>query len=235
MGRLSGKVAVVTGGGSGIGLATAHRFLAEGAVVEIWDLRPCEIVRAAVVDVRNASAVRSAAERLVGETGRIDILINGAGVTGGYLDALTLPENVWRIILETNLTGALNAVQAVVPGMKEQRYGRIMNVTSVLDRYGFPGQSAYVASKAALAGLTRVWAREFGPFGITVNAVSPGYIDTPMNAKNGPEFVQRAVERTPLGRIGTVEDVTGAFVFLASDEASFVTGAILPVDGGLIP
>ena len=246
MDRLRDKVAVITGGASGIGLATARRFLAEGAAVAVWDLAPEEALAAlaarkgravfgAKVDVADAQTVQRAADELLQEKGRVDILINSAGRTLGYQDALKLSANAWAAMIDTNLSGAVHCVQALVPAMKRHGGGRVVNLTSVLDRYGCPGQTGYVATKAGLVGLTRVWAREFGPHGITVNAVSPGYIRTPMNEPNPPELVQAVLERTPLGRIGEPEDVANVLAFLCSDEASFLTGAVIPVDGGFIP
>ncbi len=199
MGRLSGKAAVITGGGRGIGLAAAKMFLAEGAEVEIWDKEIDTAGRelsatnegrlhTANIDIRNLDAVREAAEACHARCGKIDILINNAGITFGHIGALYLDQKKWRAIIDTNLDGALHCVQAIVPHMKRCGSGSIVNVTSVLASYGFPGQTAYVATKSALAGLTRVWAREFGPFGIRVNAVSPGYIATQMNEGNPPEL-----------------------------------------------
>jgi 3-oxoacyl-[acyl-carrier protein] reductase len=246
MQRLSGKVAIVTGGGRGIGLAAVRRFLAEGAQVALWDVEPGEavnglravqpggVVHAAAVDVRDADAVRHAADRLAERAGRIDILVNNAGVTVGFVPALKLTEAAWQPVLDTNLKGALHCTQAVVPHMARHHWGRIVNVTSILAEYGTPGHTAYVATKAGLAGMTKVWAREFGPSGITVNAVRPGYIVTPMNAANPAQLVDQVIARTPVGRLGEPEDVANLFLFLCSDEAAFITGAIVPVDGGLV-
>ena len=241
-GRLEGRVAIVTGASRGIGRATALLFRAEGAVVIGWDQswqdspepRGAEDLRAEV-DLRDAAAVRFQADRVLEAAGRVDILVNNAGVTRGFVPAESLTPVAWDLIVDTNTRGALHAVQAVVPAMKARSYGRILNVSSVLARHGFPGQTAYAASKAAIEGMTRVWAKEFGPWGITVNAVAPGYVRTAMNEANGPEVERLVRERTPLGRLGESEDVAHAFLFLASAEASFVTGAVLPVDGGFSP
>ena len=241
-GRLEGRVAIVTGASRGIGRVTARLFRDEGAVVIGWDLswedspgpRGAEELRAEV-DLRDAAAVRYQADRVLEAAGRVDILVNNAGVTRGFVPAVSLTPAAWDLIVDTNTRGALHAVQAVVPAMKARSYGRILNVSSVLARHGFPGQTAYAASKAAIEGMTRVWAKEFGPWGITVNAVAPGYVRTAMNEANGPEVERLVRERTPLGRLGESEDVAHAFLFLASAEASFVTGAVLPVDGGFSP
>jgi 3-oxoacyl-[acyl-carrier protein] reductase len=246
MDRLAGKVAIVTGAARGIGLATARRFLAEGARVALWDVQfgealiglradyPDALLGAAEVDVRDAAGVRQAADEVAGRAGRLDILVNNAGITDGYIPTLQITEQAWHAIVETNLKGALNCAQAVVPHMARHQWGRIVNVSSVLAEYGTPGHTAYVATKAGLAGMTKVWAREFGRDGITVNAVRPGYIVTPMNEPNPPQLAEQAILRTPLGRLGEPEDVANLFLFLCSDEASFITGAIVPVDGGLI-
>ncbi|TDI47876.1 MAG: SDR family oxidoreductase [Acidobacteria bacterium] len=246
MGRLEGKVAVITGGGRGIGLAAVRLFLAEGAEVALWDLETDAIgqeladcdqdrLQLSALDIRKRGAVGDAAATVHARWGRIDILINNAGVTVGHVDTLRSSEKVWRDLVDTNLEGAVHCVQAIVPYMQRRGEGSIVNVTSVLARYGYPGQTAYVASKSALEGLTRVWAREFGPNGIRVNAVSPGYIRTKMNESNPPEVLTQVLTRTSLRRIGEPEDVAHLYLFLSSEEASFVTAAVIPVDGGFIP
>ena len=242
-GRLAGKVAIVTGAAQGIGRETAARFHAEGAIVASWDLRaPAPLAQGdgpesleEAVDVTDAAAVTAAVSRLAARTGRIDILVNNAGITPGFVALPSITPALLDRVLEVNLRGAVHAVQAVIGVMKAQRSGRILNVSSVLAEYGYPGQTAYVASKAALEGLTRVWAREFGPHGITVNALQPGYIRTAMNSGNGAALEKQVLVRTPLGRLGEASDVANAFLWLASDEAAFVTGTVLPVDGGFIP
>ena len=246
-GRLAGRVAIVTGAGRGIGRETATRFRAEGAIVASWDLQtpasldapspapagPASIEEA--VDVTDAEAVAQAVSRLVEVAGRIDVLVNNAGVTAGYVAVESLDPGVLNTILDVNLRGAINCVQAVTGLMKARAAGRILNVSSVFAAHGYPGQTAYAASKSALEGLTRVWARELGPYGITVNAVRPGYIRTAMNDANGPDLERQVLARTPLRRLGEAADVAAAFVWLASDDAAFITGAVLPVDGGFSP
>ena len=145
-----------------------------------------------------------------------------------------IDEDAWRLVLDTNLAGTVNCVQAVIPHMTTGGWGRIVNVSSILAAYGHPGHAPYVASKSAIAGLTRTWARELGPLGITVNAVSPGYINTAMNETTPTGIVEQVVSATPLGRIGEPDDVARVFLWLSSDGAAFVTGAVIPVDGGLI-
>jgi 3-oxoacyl-[acyl-carrier protein] reductase len=246
MGEFDGRVVVVTGGARGIGLAAVRRFLGAGATVALWDPRSAEAedalraewpdasLHAADVDVRSVTAVRSAAETLVGATGRVDVLINNAGINIGRCPTVDVGEEAWRSVVDTNLTGTLHCTQAVVPHMIARRGGRIVNVSSVLAAYGHPEHAAYVASKSAIAGLTRSWAREFGRFGITVNTVSPGYIRTAMNAGTASAVVDQVAAATPLGRLGEADDVAQVFVWLASAGAAFVTGAVIPVDGGLM-
>ncbi len=244
MRSLEGRVAVVTGGAGGIGLAVVRRFLSAGAFVAVWDPKALVLgslgaewpgrLHMTTVDVRKADAVRAAASVLLEKAGRVDILVNNAGVNVGARPTVDLAEADWRAILDTNLTGVLHCVQALAPGMIARRWGRIVNVTSILAEYGHPGHAAYVASKSAIAGVTRSWAREFGRSGVTVNAVRPGYIDTAMNAGTPPQVVEQVVAATPLGRLGQPDDVAGVIAWLSSTDAAFVTGAVIPVDGGLI-
>jgi 3-oxoacyl-[acyl-carrier protein] reductase len=244
--EFSNRVAVVTGGAGGIGLATVRQFLSAGAAVAIWDVRgedpadrlsetwQSDRVHRFVVDVRDAALVRKTADEVVRKLGRIDVLINNAGVNIGRRATAEIDEDAWRLVLDTNLAGTVNCVQAVIPHMTKGGWGRIVNVSSILAAYGHPGHAPYVASKSAIAGLTRTWARELGPLGITVNAVSPGYINTAMNETTPAGVVEQVVSATPLGRIGEPDDVARVFLWLSSDGAAFVTGAVIPVDGGLI-
>ena len=238
-GRLSGKIAVVTGGARGIGRATVERFRAEGAEVVVWDLdtgaaeNPVEGVER--VDVADAAAVTAAAAALAERLPGIDILINNAGINLARSPSVAdVTAEEWRRVLDVNLSGALHCTQSLLPLLRRRGGGRIVNFSSILAVAGFPGQTAYAAAKAGLLGLTRVWARELGPAGITVNAVVPGYIDTAMNSAAAVEFRKAIVARTALRRLGTADDVARVCLFLASDDAAFVTGAAIPVDGGLV-
>lgn len=238
-GRLNGKIAVVTGGARGIGRATVERFRAEGAEVVVWDLdagsAESPVGGFAPVDVADPTAVVVAAATLAERLPGVDILINNAGINlarSPSVGEVTAEE--WRRVLDVNLSGALHCTQALLPLLRRRCGGRIVNFSSILAVAGFPGQTAYAAAKAGLLGLTRVWARELGPAGITVNAVVPGYIDTAMNSAAAVEFRKAIVARTALRRLGTADDVARVCLFLASDDAAFVTGAAIPVDGGLV-
>lgn len=244
--RLEGRVAVVTGGANGIGLATTARFLAEGARVAVWDAidggdqrvadecgedRDDVMVRR--VDIRDLDAVKEAAAAAHEAWGAPTILVNNAGINPGKFEVESFKAYEWEIPQDVHLRGAVHCTGALVEGMKEQGWGRILNTTSALARDGLPGTTAYSASKAGVEAMTRVWARELGPHGITVNVVSPGFIATRMNVPLGPAMAETFREKTPLGRLGRPEDIAAAHAFLASDEAGFITGAIVPVDGGL--
>jgi NAD(P)-dependent dehydrogenase (short-subunit alcohol dehydrogenase family) len=251
-----GKVAIVTGAGGGLGRTHALELAKRGAKVVVNDLGGAmdgsggnskaaeavvaEIKAAGGEAIANGSSVsdRKGVDLLVKQTmeafGRIDILINNAGINVGRVPTIDLPDATWRTILDTNLGGTLNCVRAVVPHMQPGRWGRIVSVSSVLAEYGYPEHAPYVASKSAIAGLTRSWAREFGRYGITVNTVRPGFIRTAMNEGYSPQLVAQIAASTPLGRIGEPDDVARVFLWLCSEAASFVTGAVIPVDGGLI-
>lgn len=244
--RLQGKVAIITGGANGIGKATAARFLQEGAHVAIWDINEvagkalattwaaqgasCKFYR---VDTANLEAVTEMAEAVARDFGQIDILVNNAGITrDASMKKITSAQ--WQQVIDVNLTGVFNCTKAVSPFMLERGYGRILNASSIVGIYGNFGQTNYVAAKAGVIGMTKVWAREFGRKGVTVNAVAPGFIQTEMVDTIPKEYLAQLGERTPVGRMGTPEDIANAYLFLASDEAGFITGVTLSVDGGLV-
>lgn len=244
--KLKDKIAIVTGGAKGIGKATVIKFLNEGAIVDLWDLDEAkgnELVSDLSaqgfklsfqkVDVSNISEVNSAVEFLITKHGKIDVLVNNAGIT---LDASLkkMTPDQWQKVIDVNLTGVFNCTKIVSQFMLEKQNGVILNATSVVGLYGNFGQTNYVAAKSGVIGMTKVWARELGRKGITVNAVAPGFIETEMVAAM-PENVLAAMrEKTPVGRLGKPEDIANAYAFLASSEASFINGAVLSVDGGIV-
>lgn len=242
MKRLKEKVAIITGGANGIGKATAEKFIEEGASVAIWDINEEEGIATAKalgdkctfykVNTTSLQAIEEAAAACVKDFGRIDILINNAGITkDATLAKMTVDQ--WQQVIDVNLSGVFYCVKAVSPYMIENAYGRIVNASSVVGLYGNFGQSNYVATKAGVIGLTKVWARELGRKGITVNAIAPGFIATEM-VKKMPEKVIDIMEgKTPLGRLGKPEEIANAYAFLASDEAAFISGATLSVDGAV--
>lgn len=244
--RLAGRVALITGAGQGIGRAIALRFAQEGAKVVALDVVPDGInalvseIKAAggealavVCDVTQREQVAGAVQAALDAFGQIDILCNNAGITR---DArlVKMTEEQFDQVIAVNLKGVFNMTQAVAPHMIERGYGRIITTSSVVGLYGNFGQTNYVASKAGVIGMTRVWARELGPKGITANAVAPGFIATDMVKTVPQEVLERFVTMTPVRRLGQPEDIANAFLFLASDEAAFVNGAVLSVDGGLV-
>ena len=239
MTRLDGKVAVITGGARGIGAETARVFREAGATVETWDMVDGADRH---VDVTDAASVAAAVTGALEHHGRIDILVNNAGIVrDAQLVKLKdgevvgrMEEAQWDSVLEVNLKGVFLCSQAVAPGMIREGRGRILNASSIVGLYGNFGQSNYVATKAGVIGLTKVWARELGPKGITVNAVAPGFIGTEMVRAMPEQVLKGMIERTPMRRLGEPVDVANAYLFLASDQASFVNGAVLSVDGGLV-
>lgn len=239
MTRLDGRVAVITGGARGIGAETARAFREAGATVVTWDVGDGADQR---VDVTDARAVGEAVTATVAKLGGIDILVNNAGILrdaqlvkvkdGDVIGRME--EAQFDAVISVNLKGVFLCGQAVAPVMIKKGWGRILNASSVVGIYGNFGQSNYVATKAGVIGLTKVWARELGPKGITVNAVAPGFIATEMVRQMPEAILKSMVERTPVRRMGQPRDVANAYLFLASEEASFINGAVLSVDGGVV-
>ncbi|MGD8398385.1 MAG: 3-oxoacyl-[acyl-carrier-protein] reductase [Anaerolineae bacterium] len=243
---LADKVAVVTGGSRGIGRAIALRLAEEGARVVVnyqGNQAAAEEVVAAIdalggeavavqADVRDVAQAQSLIDAAKAAYGRVDILVNNAGTTRDTL-IMRMSEEDWDVVIDTNLKGSFNCIKAVSRQMMRQRYGRIVNVTSVAGLEGNAGQANYASAKAGLVGLTKTVAKELGSRGITCNAVAPGYVPTDLTASLPENLVDLAIERTLLGRAGTPEDMAAAVAFFASDEAGFVTGQVLAVDGGL--
>ncbi len=244
---LKDKVAVVTGASRGIGRGIALRLAQEGCKVVVNYNRSAEAAQSVVDTIREqggeAIAIQAdvsdyqQAQRLIKETlkafGRVDILVNNAGTTRDQL-LLMMKEADWDLVINTNLKSCFNVTKAALRSMMKQRYGRIINITSVVGLAGQAGQSNYAASKAGIIGFTKSLAKEIGSRNITVNAVAPGYIPTDLTNVLPEEMVKEMIALTPLGRAGTVEDVAAAVAFLASDDASFITGHVLTVDGGLV-
>jgi 3-oxoacyl-[acyl-carrier protein] reductase len=244
---LSGKVAVVTGSSRGIGAAIAKTLAAQGAKVVVNHRNSPEgaadVVAAIQANGGEAMVIQadvgqsSEAQRLIKETidtyGQIDILVNNAGTTRDTL-IMTMKDEDWDLVLRTNLSSTYYCAKAAVRPMMKKRSGRIINITSVVGLAGQAGQTNYAASKAGIIGFTKSLAKEIGSRNITVNAVAPGFIPTALTEVLPQEMMQAAVANTPLGRLGTVEDVANAVLFLASNEAAFITGQVLTVDGGLV-
>lgn len=246
MNRLQDRVAIVTGGANGIGKVTAQRFAEEGARVMIWDLDE-EKGEALAEEIRNTGReaafakvntarfeeVEKAAMQVADKWRRIDILVNNAGITRDASLKKMTPEQ-WQQVMDVNLTGVFNCTKIISNYMVEQGYGRIISASSVVGLYGNFGQTNYVAAKAGVIGMTRVWARELGRKGVTANAVAPGFIATEMTQKI-PDEVRRQIEtKIPVGKMGDPVDIANAYVFLASDEARYINGAVLSVDGGMV-
>lgn len=235
--RLQNRIAIITGGSRGIGLATAKTFAREQAQVVVWDLQESDALPEGSlfqkVDVADFTAAQEAAQAVVDRFGKIDILVNNAGITRDAT-LLKMEEDQFDQVVQVNLKGVYNCTRAVVPYMAENGFGRILSASSVVGLYGNFGQTNYVATKAGVIGMTKVWARELGRKGITANVVAPGFIATEMAIAVPEKVLHLVQEKTPLGRLGKPEDVASAYLFLASDEASFINGAVLSVDGGLV-
>ena len=240
--RFENKVVMVTGGAAGIGRVTAENFAKEGARVAICDVNP-EAGEAAAkalgpeasfhqVDVASSSAVSDWIGSVLDKFGQIDVLVNNAGITRDGL-IMRMKEEDWDAVIGVNLKSAFNCIKAVSKIMVKQRSGRIINLASVVGVMGNPGQANYVASKAGMIGLTKTVAKELGARGITVNAVAPGFIETDMTAVLSDKVKASMLSMIPLQRAGTPQDVADAIIFLASDQAAYITGQVIHVTGGM--
>jgi 3-oxoacyl-[acyl-carrier protein] reductase len=242
---LSGRVALVTGASQGIGRSIALKLAQKGATVALaarnqakLDELAAEIAGAGgkaavfVLDVGNEEQVKATFKQVISQLGKIEILVNNAGITRDQL-VMRMKRADWDEVINTNLTSAYLCIQQAIGSMLKQRWGRIINVTSVFGQTGQAGQANYAASKAGLIGLTMAMAREVASRSITCNAVAPGFIETAMTSTLSEEFKQTALKVIPLGRVGSTDDVANAVAFLASDEAGYITGQTLNVNGGM--
>jgi NAD(P)-dependent dehydrogenase (short-subunit alcohol dehydrogenase family) len=243
--QLENRIALVTGAASGLGLATATAFAREGAIVVINDLR-LEAAEAAAAslgekhfavggDVSSEEAVKAMVEAVLARFGRIDILVNNAGMPDSFTPTVDQTLSHWQRLIDVHLTGTYLVSKTVAPSMIAQRSGVILNLNSIAGLMGLPVRTAYSAAKAGIGMLTQVLGCEWGPYNVRVNAVAPGYIMTPLTEKliaEGKIDEKRIRRRTPMGKMGTAEDIAEAMVFLASDKAKFITAITLPVDGG---
>ena len=244
--RLANKIAIVTGAAQGIGLATALKFAREGASVVVCDLHDVDAAVAQVsavaaagaaciglvVDVTDRAQVDAMVAATLARFGRIDTLVNNAGITkDARLVKMTLAQ--FDAVIDVNLRGVFHCAQAVAPMMIEQGSGVILNASSVVGIYGNFGQTNYAASKFGVIGFTKTWSRELGPKGIRVNAVAPGFIETPILGTIPDKVMQHMRDQVPLGRMGKPEEIASVYAFLASDDASYINGAVIEVSGGM--
>lgn len=240
-GRFAGRTAVITGGASGLGLACAARIASEGGKVVIWDVNAAQLEQARrdtraegteCVDVADADAVAQAAARSLARLGRIDILINSAGITGATSPVTEFPLDAWRRVIDINLNGVFYCCRAVAPSMVAQGYGRIVNVSSVAGKEGNPNASAYSASKAGVIGLTKSLGKELATKGVLVNSVTPATFESPILQQLPQSQVDYMRSRIPMGRLGEVPEVAALTCWLASEECSFSTAATFDISGG---
>ena len=243
---LQGRVAIVTGAAQGIGRAIAESLAQAGADIVVADLDPSRAVdtvsaveglgRKALsvkVNVADANDAKSMVDHVLKTWGKVDILVNNAGITRDGL-LLRMKEEDWNLVLQVNLNGTFNCTKAALQSMTKQRYGRIVNIASIVGVIGNAGQANYSASKAAVIGFTKTVGREYASRNVTVNAVAPGFIDTAMTQGLPPDVKDTLLKQIPLGRLGTAADIAAAVRFLVSDEAAYITGHVLHVNGGML-
>ncbi len=242
--RLKDKIAIITGGARGIGKATAEIFTKEGATVVIWDMldegeKTAADLRAAgfnaefqKISVTDVPALEAAAQNIVDKYGKIDILINNAGITRDK-SFMKMSHAEWQQVIDVNLTGVFNCTKAVAPHMVMRNYGRIICTSSIVGVHGAFGQTNYAAAKAGLIAMCRTWSKELGSKGITANAVAPGFIQTDMTDAIPAEIREQQIRAIPARRAGLPEDIAYTYLFLASDEASYINGQVIGVNGGV--
>jgi len=235
--NLEGKTVVVTGGASGIGAAVVDEFLNQGCNVVVSDLTEKESDNNKLLyvkcDVTKRSDVKEVVAKTVERFGTIDILVNNAGITKDGL-LMRMTEDQWDAVINVNLKGVFNMTQAVSRSMLKARKGSIITLSSVVGLHGNPGQTNYAATKGGVIAMSKTWAKEFGARNVRANCVAPGFIQTPMTDVLPEETIKGMLDATPLGRLGQVEDIANAVLFLASDESSFITGEVISVSGGLM-
>jgi len=243
---LQGRVAIVTGAAQGIGRAIAESLAQAGADIVVADLDPSRAVEtvsaveglgrkalSVKVNVADANDAKSMVEHVLKTWGKVDILVNNAGITRDGL-LLRMKEEDWNLVLQVNLNGTFNCTKAALQSMTKQRYGRIVNIASIVGVIGNAGQANYSASKAAVIGFTKTVGREYASRNVTVNAVAPGFIDTAMTQGLPADVKETLLKQIPLGRLGTATDIAAAVRFLVSDEAAYITGHVLHVNGGML-
>jgi 3-oxoacyl-[acyl-carrier protein] reductase len=244
--RLEGKVSIVTGAAQGIGKATALKFAAEGSKVVICDVKLSSMDEISTelkemnaeflayeVNVVNRDQIKAMVDDVVSKWGKIDVLVNNAGITADN-QLIKMPEEDFDKVIDVNLKGVFNCTQLIVPVMSDNGGGVVLNASSVVGLYGNFGQTNYAATKWGVIGMTKTWAKELGKKNIRVNAIAPGFIATPMVKKMPEKVIEMMEGKAPLRRLGTPEDIANAYAFLASEEASFITGTVLSVDGGVV-